>query len=158
MMRLSEDDQVELELSFELLNKRADDLFLIFGPLCSFFIFFAPPPKIGLVCFLFFLFFSRILNVLILSLKANFLVTMATTASNLRLLATYQSIENDNNELDLRQRMILSEKISESLKAFNNKKLEQNAVAQVSFRRRTTVWYFEYFLYILPAALGYFFS
>ena len=156
MMQLSEDDNAELQLSFELLNKRIEDVFMIFGPLCSFAIFFALPTKTAFVCFICFLFFSRVLNAIILSLKANFFVTSAATVSNLRLLATYKYIDDENDRSDLRDRMLLSEKIRKTLDAFNTKQDEKRVAAHAWFEKRTMAWYFEYMLYIIPAAFGYY--
>jgi hypothetical protein len=152
----SEDDHATLDLSFELLNRRIEDIFLVFGPLCSFTIFFALPTRTAFACFFCFLFFSRALNAIILSLKANYFVTSAATVSNLRLLATYKYIDDENNRSDLQDRMLLSEKIRKTLDAFNTKQDEKHVAAHAWFEKRTIAWYFEYMLYIIPAAFGYY--
>jgi hypothetical protein len=168
---LSETDQSSLEIAFYLINKRFEITFKSFVVLISFFIFYLLPTESSIIVFLCFVFFARLLDIIVLFLNIQFHSTSAVTVSNLLLLRANQSVEAGSKNLLPRERLSYDDKINETINSFNQRKqhLELEAFAIFNSRLpvifggtaickvypKASVWYFEYLLFILPAALGF---
>jgi hypothetical protein len=168
---LSEMDQSTLEIAFRLINKRFETTLHFFVVLISFLIFYLLPTESSIVAFFFFVFLTRMLEMIVLFLKIQFHSTSAVTVSNLILLRANQSVEKESKSSLPGNGLTYDEKITETIDRFNNRKWYHESYLHANFIDgfpedyrgkpiskvfvKASVWYLEYLLFILPAALGF---